>query len=81
MKHYGALKLQGSYIHCDYDLYDIIDITQPQRNLAAVGNRHPSFRFPGRLGLLLSRRAANIGGMGRTLGSQSGTSADVGILC
>jgi hypothetical protein len=35
-KHYGALKLQGSYIHGDYDLYDIIDITQAQRNLAAV---------------------------------------------
>lgn len=35
-KHYGALKLQGSYIHGDYDLYDIIDIKQPHRNLAAV---------------------------------------------
>ena len=34
--HYGCLKLQGSYIHGDYDLYDIIDITQPHRNLAAV---------------------------------------------
>jgi hypothetical protein len=35
-KHYGALKLQGSYIHGDYDLYDIIDVAQPHRNLAAV---------------------------------------------
>jgi hypothetical protein len=35
-KHYGCLKLQGSYVHGDYDLYDIIDINQPQRNLAAV---------------------------------------------
>jgi hypothetical protein len=35
-RHYGCVKLQGSYIHGDYDLYDIIDITQPQRNLAAV---------------------------------------------
>jgi hypothetical protein len=35
-KHYGCLKLQGSCIHGDYDLYDIIDINQPQRNLAAV---------------------------------------------
>jgi hypothetical protein len=35
-KHYGCLKLQGSYIHGDYDLYDIIDVTQPHRNLAAV---------------------------------------------
>jgi hypothetical protein len=35
-KHYGCLKLQGSYIHGDYDLYDIVDISQPHRNLAAV---------------------------------------------
>jgi hypothetical protein len=35
-RHYGCLKLQGSYIHGDYDLYDIIDVTQPHRNLAAV---------------------------------------------
>ena len=35
-KHYGCLQLQGSFIHGDYDLYDIIDITQPHRNLAAV---------------------------------------------
>jgi len=35
-KHYGALKLQGSYIHGDYDLYDIIDAAEPSRNLAAV---------------------------------------------
>ena len=35
-KHYGALKLHESYIHADYDLCDIVDITQPHRNLAAV---------------------------------------------
>jgi len=35
-KHYGCLQLQGSYIHGDYDLYDVIDITQANRNLAAV---------------------------------------------
>jgi len=35
-RHYGCLKLQGSYIHGDYDLYDIIDADQPHRNLAAV---------------------------------------------
>jgi hypothetical protein len=35
-KHYGCLQLQGSYIHGDYDLYDVIDITQVHRNLAAV---------------------------------------------
>lgn len=35
-KHYGCLRQHGSYIHADYDLYDIIDITQPHRNLAAV---------------------------------------------
>ena len=35
-KHYGCLQLNGSYIHGDYDLYDIIDVTQAHRNLAAV---------------------------------------------
>jgi hypothetical protein len=35
-KHYGCLKLGGSYIHADYDLYDIVDKAQPQRNLASV---------------------------------------------
>jgi hypothetical protein len=35
-QHYGCLMLHGSYIHGDYDLYDIIDVTQPHRNLAAV---------------------------------------------
>ena len=35
-QHYGCLMLDGKYIHGDYDLYDIIDINQPQRNLAAV---------------------------------------------
>jgi hypothetical protein len=39
-KHYGCLKFQGSYIHGDYDLYDIIDITQPHRNLGAVETLH-----------------------------------------
>jgi hypothetical protein len=37
-KHYGCLQLQGSYIHGDYDLYDVIDIAQAHRNLAAVEN-------------------------------------------
>ena len=35
-QHYGCLKLGNSYIHGDYDLYDIIDITQAHRNLALV---------------------------------------------
>jgi hypothetical protein len=35
-RHYGCLQLQGSYIHGDYDLYDVIDIAQVHRNLAAV---------------------------------------------
>jgi hypothetical protein len=35
-RHYGCVKLNGSYVHGDYDLYDIIDVAQPQRNLAAV---------------------------------------------
>jgi hypothetical protein len=30
----------GKYIHGDYDLYDIVDIRQPQRNLALVGKLH-----------------------------------------
>jgi hypothetical protein len=32
----GCLMMQRNYIHGDYDLYDIIDITQAHRNLAAV---------------------------------------------
>ena len=43
-KHFGCLMLHGNYIHGDYDLYDIIDPKQPQRNLALVselfGMRH-----------------------------------------
>ncbi len=35
-RHYGCLKLRGAYVHGDYDLYDIIDTAQAQRNLAAV---------------------------------------------
>lgn len=34
--HYGCLMFQRNYIYGDYDLYDIIDITQAHRNLAAV---------------------------------------------
>ena len=34
--HCGCLMWNGNYIHGDYDLYDIIDITQAHRNLAAV---------------------------------------------
>ena len=33
---YGALQLKGSFIHGDYDLYDVIDPSQAYRNLAAV---------------------------------------------
>lgn len=36
-KHYGCLLCEGKYIHGDYDLYDIVDMTQPYRNLALVG--------------------------------------------
>lgn len=35
-RHYGCLQLQGRYVHADYDLYDIIDVDAPTRNLAAV---------------------------------------------
>jgi hypothetical protein len=34
--HYGAVTLHGSYLHGDYDLYDIIDPAQAHRNLASV---------------------------------------------
>lgn len=35
-KHYGCLMLNGCYIHGDYDLYDVVDILQPRRNLGLV---------------------------------------------
>src|SRR5687767_3759192 len=35
-KHFGVVKRHGKYVHGDYDLYDIIDPRQPQRNLAAA---------------------------------------------
>lgn len=33
-KHYGCLMYHEKYIHGDYDLFDIIDVNQLQRNLA-----------------------------------------------
>lgn len=33
---FGFVKLNGQYLHGDYDLYDIIDPQQANRNLAAV---------------------------------------------
>ena len=35
-RHRGCLMWQKSYVHGDYDMYDIIDIAQAHRNLAAV---------------------------------------------
>ena len=35
-KHYGCLRCEGKYIHGDYDLFDVIDVTQAHRNLAVV---------------------------------------------
>lgn len=35
-KNYGAVTLQGKFLHGDYDLYDIIDPAQACRNLASV---------------------------------------------
>ena len=35
-RHCGCVMLQKNYIHGDHDLYDIIDIAQAHRNLAAV---------------------------------------------
>ena len=39
-RHYGCLQFRGNYIHGDYDLYDIIDVKQPHRNLALVETLH-----------------------------------------
>lgn len=46
-KHYGCLQMNGSYIHGDYDLKDFIDMTQPHRNLALVGELHGQPHFSG----------------------------------
>jgi hypothetical protein len=35
-RHYGCLTFNGSYIHGDYDLYDVIDVVHARRNLALV---------------------------------------------
>jgi len=35
-RHYGCLMFNNSYIHGDYDLYDIIDVALAHRNLALV---------------------------------------------
>ncbi len=37
-KHYGCLKYYNEYIHGDYDLYDIIDADNPERNLGLVSD-------------------------------------------
>jgi hypothetical protein len=47
-KHYGCLQRQGSCIHSDYDLYDVIDTAQAQRNLAAVETCWVSLTVAGR---------------------------------
>lgn len=39
-RHYGCLKLEGAYLHGDYDLYDIILADFPRVNLAAVETMH-----------------------------------------
>lgn len=42
--HYGCVLLNGCCIHGDYDLYDVIDVTEPRRNLGLVttleGQKH-----------------------------------------
>ncbi len=38
--HYGCLMIDGNYIHGDYDLFDIVDPTQPHRNLGLVASQH-----------------------------------------
>lgn len=46
--HYGCVRLEGSYVHGDYDLYDIILPEHPRGNLAAVETLHgsPHMRGP-----------------------------------
>lgn len=42
-KHFGCLKFEGNYIHGDYDLYDVVDMSNPHRtrtNLALVETLH-----------------------------------------
>ena len=43
-KHFGCVTYHGCYLHADYDLYDIILLSHPRGNLAAVetlrGQRH-----------------------------------------
>lgn len=47
-RHYGCLRESGKYIHGDYDLYDVIDVKAPTRNLASVETLHgvPHMRGP-----------------------------------
>jgi hypothetical protein len=46
-EHYGCVMFNGKYIHGDYDLYDVVDIRQPQRNLALVGKLHGTDHLAG----------------------------------
>ena len=38
--HYGCLTINGNHIHGDYDLYDIINPEQPEKNLGLVSRTH-----------------------------------------
>ena len=44
-KHYGCLQLQGAYIHGDYDLKAVIDVTQKSRNLQLVEEIYGQVHF------------------------------------
>lgn len=46
-KHFGCLMIHKNYIHGDYDLYDIIDPKQPQRNLGLVAEKQGSLHVIG----------------------------------
>lgn len=38
--HYGCVTLNGAYIHGDYDLYDVVLVSNPRSNLAAIEELH-----------------------------------------
>jgi hypothetical protein len=48
-KHYGCVMLNGKYIYSDYDLWDIIDPTNPRPNLGVVEELHGQLHIRNRL--------------------------------
>lgn len=60
---YGCLMINGSYIHGDYDLYDIVDPEQPHRNLGLVSQTEG----------ISNIRVANLGKVMEYVNSRIGT--------